>query len=62
MRPNNGMHLTPLRGPRSVAFCDVISCRPSFQSIDAAQVMPRAFGGRCNVVDRLYLLISLARS
>jgi len=25
--PNNGMHLTPLRGPRSEAFCDVNLCR-----------------------------------
>jgi hypothetical protein len=38
------MHLTPLRGSRSEAFYDVASCRESFQSIDAAQVMPKALG------------------
>jgi hypothetical protein len=38
------MHLTPLRGPRSEAFCSVISCHLSLPSISAAQVMPKALG------------------
>jgi hypothetical protein len=40
------MHLTPLRGPRSVEFCDVISCQVSLPSIGAAQVMPKALDGK----------------
>jgi hypothetical protein len=40
------MHLTPLRGPRSLAFCSVITCLLSHRSIGAAQVMPRPFGRR----------------
>jgi len=44
--PNNGMHLTPLRGPRSEAFYEVSSYWLSLQSIwcgagDAEGVSPR---------------------